>query len=86
MRQMLPPERGYPIQCDDLGVTISPGEPFDHDVLVAGCVPLDGQGRPETAGAADGEDAGPGDGSFPHSHAGDQPGPATGGRKSRGKE
>jgi hypothetical protein len=71
LRQVLPPERGYPVQCDEVGATIHPGVPFDHDVLVAGCVPVDEDAAPglPDPGTGDGASEAPGDVSGAHSAA-----------------
>jgi hypothetical protein len=64
VRQKLPESAGYPLMAGPpVGKTIYPGEEFDADRLVPGCVsleppesaPEDGEGETPPEGDADGE-------------------------------
>ena len=48
MRQKLPESAGYPLMAGPpVGKIIHPGEEFEADVLVTGCVPVEDESPPD---------------------------------------
>jgi hypothetical protein len=58
MRQKLPESHGYAILVNDIGRTVAPGEEFDCDLPVPGCVPVEDADSPAGAPAGKGEGGG----------------------------
>jgi hypothetical protein len=58
VRQKLPDSHGNSILVNDIGRTVAPGEEFDCDLPVPGCVPVGDADSPAGAAAGEGEGGG----------------------------